>query len=372
MAERVTTDFRRLTRGMPPSQVRYLGSYEAAYARHRVLQTGLRELGVAVDEFRDRSFLPLRWIRLSAVALRTPPRTPIVIGEAGNYLTPVLWMAALARRQIVFDTFVSLKDTFEDRGGRAASLLASGGLWLDRMNCAAAKTVLVDTEQMAAYFVQEIGVEPTKLLVVYVGAETDLFIPQPAQKRRPGRMDVLFYGSFIPLHGVGVILRAAALLQVSHPDVRFTIVGVGPEYARMRALARSLRLANVRLWGRRVPYEELPALIAEADVCLGVFADRPKTMRVVPHKVFQGAASGRAVVTADTPAIREVFSNDDAILVRPGSAESLAGHLAELAQNPDVRRAVAERGMAIVRDNYSPARVAEPLVAAISDLTRTA
>ena len=357
--------------GRPQSQVTYLGSYEASYARHRVLQNGLNALGVAVAEVRDRSFLPWRWIRLATAARRAPPGTPVVIGEAGNYLTPVLWIAGLGPRRIVFDTFISLKDTFEDRGGPLVFPTAWGGWLLDRLNCAAADAVLVDTKQMAAYFEREIGVPSSKLHVVYLGAETNLFIPQPERVSRPGRMDVLFYGTFIPLHGVGVILHAAALLQVSQPGVQFTLVGAGQEYARMRALARSLALRNVRFWPRHVPYEELPALIADADVCLGIFADRPKTMRVIPHKVFQAAASGRTVVTADTPAITEVFSSNDVVLVQPGSAESLASHLAVLAQNPQTRRAVAERGMAIVRDQYNPARVAQQLLDAIGESGRT-
>ena len=43
-----------------------------------------------------------------------------------------------------------------------------------------------------------------------------------------------------------------------------------------------------------------PALVAEHDVCLGIFGTGPKALRVVPNKVFQGAAAGCAVVTSDT------------------------------------------------------------------------
>lgn len=349
-----------------PRHIQYIGSYEAAYARHRILQKGLASLGVPVDEVRDRSTLPWRWVRLTSAALRAPAGSPIVVGEAGNYLTPVLWLSRIGRRELVFDTFVSMKDTFEDRGGRMLLLRGRAGRLLDRLNCAAAGAVLVDTRQMSAYFEREIGVPASKLHVVYVGAETDLFIPQPERATRPGSLNVLFFGTFIPLHGVDVILAAAADLQPHHPGIRFTIVGFGQDYSRIRALAHALDLQNVTFGRHHVPYKELPELIARADVCLGIFANRPKTMRVIPHKVYQAAASGRAVVTADTPAIREVFSPEDAILVEPGNSESLARHLIELAENPQKRQLVAERAMAIVRDEYNPVRVAGQLIDAIT------
>ena len=66
-----------------------------------------------------------------------------------------------------------------------------------------------------------------------------------------------------------------------------------------------------------MPAAELPALVAGHDVCLGIFGSAAKAARVVPNKVFQGAAAGCALVTSDTPPQRRVLDGA-AVLVPPG------------------------------------------------------
>jgi len=343
--------------------IHYLGSYDASYARHRILQKGLRELGLTVTETLDQGFLPFRWIRLSSAMRRVPTGVPIIVGESGNFLTPVLWFGRLLGRPPVFDTFLSLQDTLADRhaGPGARSLAAVGGI-IDRLNCRAAALILVDTEQSRRYFSTALGVDPAKLEVVYVGAETDLFTPigLPRATNRP--VQVLFYGTFIPLHGIAVILQAAARVQRSGAAITFRIVGNGQEYSQMRSLAARLRLSNVTFGPAFVRYEDLPRLIGTSDICLGVFASRAKTQRVIPHKVFQAAACGRPVVTADTPAIREVFSDDTAALVTPGDPDALAMELVSLADDPTRREALARRGAALVHGEFSPRAIAARLM----------
>jgi glycosyltransferase involved in cell wall biosynthesis len=52
---------------------------------------------------------------------------------------------------------------------------------------------------------------------------------------------------------------------------------------------------------------------------------------VIPNKVFQALASGTPVVTADTPAVRELLTHDqDALLVPPGDAPALAREIERL------------------------------------------
>jgi len=245
--------------------------------------------------------------------------------------------------------------------------LSQVGRVLDVANCYAANLVLVDTKQALEHFASDLGITRSKLEVVYVGAETDLFTPSPLP-REDAQLHVLFYGSFIPLHGIEVVLRAAAVLQDRRANITLQLVGSGQEYRRMRLIARRLRLGNVEFGPARVAYDELPELISRADVCLGVFADRPKTMRVIPHKVFQSAACGRPVVTADTPAIREIFSDVTLALVDPGNPIALADELTALAGDRPRRAALAHAASSLVRDQYSPTAIAARLLDRFSRL----
>ena len=184
-------------------RVRYLGAYLPSYARHRVIQRGLGELGVQVDEIVDRGMLPGRWRRLITALHRAPAATPVIVGEAGNYLTPVLIEARRLGIPLLFDPFVSLRDSIEDSttGWRRVALAPLLEL-IDRLNNWAASAVILDTPQTRAYFVERLGLRPEKAHVAYVGAETDLFYPRPRAARLDGPFRVLFYGTFIPLQGI--------------------------------------------------------------------------------------------------------------------------------------------------------------------------
>ncbi len=109
--------------------------------------------------------------------------------------------------------------------------------------------------------------------------------------------DVLFVGKLIPLHGVDTILAAAALV----PELSIRIVGDG----QLASLLADLP-ANVA-WKRWVAYEGLPEAYRRAGCALGIFGTCDKARRVVPNKVYQALATATALVTADTPAARELL-----------------------------------------------------------------
>ena len=78
-------------------------------------------------------------------------------------------------------------------------------------------------------------------------------------------------------------------------------------------------------WERWVPYEALGAEVGRAAICLGVFGESAKAARVVPNKVWQAMAVGRPVVTADTPAVREVLEDGRTAVLVPAGDSGRAG-----------------------------------------------
>ena len=150
---------------------------------------------------------------------------------------------------------------------------------------------------------------------------------------------ILWYLTYIPLHGFETVARAAALLA---DDGRtFRLVGDGQQRADGRAARRELGLTNIEFVAP-VPEAELPAEIARASICLGVFGTSDKAARVVPNKVFQCAAAGRAVVTAATPAVINAFG-DALVTVPVGDAAALADALPRAARHLRLAVAVAAR-----------------------------
>ena len=67
---------------------------------------------------------------------------------------------------------------------------------------------------------------------------------------------------------------------------------------------------------------------------------------MIPNKAFQALACGTPLVTADTPAARELLvDGDSALLVPPGDAAALANAVQLLASDDGLRARIGEAGL---------------------------
>jgi glycosyltransferase involved in cell wall biosynthesis len=212
---------------------------------------------------------------------------------------------------------------------------------IDRRAFRSADIVVADTDAHARFFTELAGLD--EVAVCFVGAEERLFQPgwQP-----PARFIALFVGKLIPLQGVDTILAAAR----AAPEIQFRVVGSG----QLAPLLRD-RPPNVEHvpW---VEYEELPGEIRAAGCALGIFGTTGKARRVIPNKAFQALACGAPLVTADTPAARELLvDGESALLVPPGDPTALAETIRQLAADPDLARRIAAGGRIAYERNASEA-----------------
>ena len=200
---------------------------------------------------------------------------------------------------------------------------------------------------------------------MWVGADDDVMRPGPPPTSGPFR--VFVYASFIPLHGLEHVVRAAHLLERRNEDVQIDIVGSGVTARATEQLATDLGTTNVKFLGRR-RYEELPRLMAASHLCLGIFGTSPKAQRVIPNKVFDALATARPVLTADTPAAREVLvDGENAGLCAPGDAEAIADAITTLKHDEALRVRIAEQGHELFRERFSIAALSRDVTALMLD-----
>jgi glycosyltransferase involved in cell wall biosynthesis len=349
----------------------FFGGYDPAYPRNAIIRKGCRRIGVDIVECRvdPRRKVTTRYPLLLREFARSVPRgrAPIFVPDFRHKDVPLArFLAGVTGRRVVFDPLVSRFETrVLDRGDAAAgSAQAAHNRNIDRLSMRLADLVLADTDAHAAFFRREFGLPAGKVRTLRLGFEDDLF-PEAPPRALSGRFEVLFYGSFLPLHGVGTILSAAALL--SGKGFRFTIVGDGQTRDEADRLATSIPSAEIEMPGQ-VPVGRLRDLIRDSDAVLGIFGTTAKARMVVPNKVYQGLASGRPLVTADTPAIREIFApGTDLLTVPAGDHRALAEALLRLKGDPGLARELAQRGGGLVRRDYNPAGVAERLVSILDE-----
>lgn len=339
------------------------GAYDPSYPRNRILARGLERHGHQVAHVRASAIGRFfkRWPRLVVEFGRHGMDSDVVLVPEFRHKDVPLARLLAGRRRLVFDPLVSRWDTGMDRGEyRAGSAQARWNLAIDRWSLSLADLVLCDTWAHGALF-ESLGARRERLCRVPVGAEEPFFGVPPAPGAGPVR--ILYVGGFLPLHGIGTVIEALALLERERlPDWEAELAGRGVEFERTAARALELGLPRVKLPGA-VDYASLPSRMAAAHVTLGAFGTAEKAGRVIPHKVYQGLAAGRAVVTGDGPGIRELFEPGQHLLAVPrGDAPALAAALARAVGDGALRARLGEAGRARATEIGTPERVAAALL----------
>jgi glycosyltransferase involved in cell wall biosynthesis len=369
-------------------RIAYLGTYDPSYARNRVLIDGLRAAGAEVLEYAApldpsltaaRLATPAGMRRLAGelarahAALLARRRAGVTfdvvaVGYPGHLIVPFAWAVARARRALlVFDPLVSLFDTFAgDRGllaGDSAAGLAAGAV--DRVAFALPDVVLADTRAHAEYYAAVLGVPAAKLAVVPVGALP--LAGATGVARTPAAAEslrVVQYGRWSPLHGLPAVLDAAEELR--DEPWTFELIGDGQLAGWLADQVERRGLGSVEVHGP-LPAWRLRGRLVAADACLGVFGTSEKAARVVPNKVYDALAAGRPLVTADSPAARELLEDGrDALLVPAGDGGALAAALRRLGDR-DERARLGAAALELYRRRCTPEAVAATLLAALED-----
>jgi glycosyltransferase involved in cell wall biosynthesis len=353
-------------------RVCYLGHHDPSYARNRILTKALSRMGAQVTHVVDTRRFPLRYLTFFKEIVRREFDI-ILVGFPGHTDVPIgRLIASVQHLPLVFDAFISLYDmsVYDRKTIAAGNFSAKRYFIVDKVACDLADVVLLDTNTHISYFATQFGIPSSKFRRVWVGADDEIMHPYPSITQET-EFTVFFYGSFIPLHGVEYIIEAAKILETQHQPVQFVIVGAGQTYPTIRKTAESLKVSTVRFLGK-VPYEELPVLISRSHVCLGIFGTTPKAQRVIPNKVFDGIAVRRPVITADTPAIREVLTHNENVLLCPvGNGEALANAILRLKRDRPLREYIAKNGYEYFKTHFSISAIAKELAIIMKELLRS-
>ncbi len=359
---------------MVPKRVLLFGCFDLGpgYPRTRSLLQAFEALGVET-ECLHRDLLPVRGRRLETAA--NPLRWP---GAALRFLLgarrletelrdllerksfdallvpyPGYFVAPIAARcfggPILLDLFLSLPDTvIGDR-----RMFRKGGL-VDRILQVFEQRaidhvdhVLLDTPEQARFLAETTGQAEEKFSFVPIG---DPDAPEEAFPFPEGqeRLEVLYIGTGVPLHGVEVLLDAVARVD----GVRLTFVGGMPEQRRR---AEALGKEKVHLCTEWQSAEDLRRLLRETHLVAGIFGTSEKAQRVLPFKLMHGFAAGRAVVTGDTSAVKTLCDpGRDVMTVPVGDVEALARALDGLRGEWDLCRRVGLEARRSYERRFAP------------------
>lgn len=348
---------------------------EIDYTRNQVLLRAFNRLG-EVDTIVSTEIVRSLFFRSISISLRTLPRLIfsrydlIFVGFYGHLL--MIPIGLFSRKPILFDAFVSTFDTLTaDRMEFSPnSLRGKLAATLDRISCRLADKILLDTPEQERYFSTNFGVPISKLSSLPVSCNEDIFYPRGNLNGKDDVTTVLSYSSFLPIHGIDVIIKAAEILQKE--SIHFKLIGHGPVYKSIVARSDEMNLKNIT-FKPPVALPEIAEEIAAADICLGGhFGMSDKAQRVIPGKIYQMLAMQKAVIAADSHANKKLLTHGiSAYLCQPGDPNALANAILELHQNPELRYEIAHGGRNSYEIHCSEAIVTKQLLEIVTEIVES-
>ena len=191
--------------------------------------------------------------------------------------------------------------------------------------------------------------------------DADLFRPQPSDFRARhgiGRDEfvALYVARFQAFKNHALLLDAFAKLAQDHPVVRLVLAGSGPLRERCEQQAADLGLAEKVLFLGEVPYAELPAVYAAADV-KAISSDYESFC----FAALEAMSTGLPVLTTDCAWVPRLVADGAGLVVPVGDVAAFAAGLKKLADNPALRQRMGATGRQQVLERHTWPASAEKL-----------
>jgi glycosyltransferase involved in cell wall biosynthesis len=365
-----------------PLRVCYFGTYREDYSRNQMMIAGLRMNGVIVTEchetlwhgIEDRVRIasgewskPSFWWRIIKAYwnlcrnyLKVGDYDILVVGYPGQLDVFVArFLAWWKHKPLVWDIFMSIYLIAVERGLDKKSYLSIKLLHsLERIALKLPDDLVIDTKEYAEWFQHSYGIRLDRFDFVPTGADERIFYPRDDKYLDDDKFRVLYYGTFIPNHGVEYIIKAAHILE-GEPQILFELIGTGPEELVAKQYVAEHKLKNV-IFFDWLEKDRLVARINQADICLGVFGITPQSLMTIQNKIYEGLAMARPVLSGDSPAVRQALTHGKNIfLCERANPTSLANAIRSLYANPELCQSLAQNGHEIFVKQFSIARLGE-------------
>jgi glycosyltransferase involved in cell wall biosynthesis len=206
--------------------------------------------------------------------------------------------------------------------------------------------VIICPSSVTRDYVASLGLNRKLVTVIPNGVSASDFSPSPLPSR-DGRIPILLYiGTLADWQGLDIVVRALPKI-LEQKSIRLQIVGRGRSRQR-KLLAKQIRKLGIEEYVTvqpAVPHHEIPALIAEADICVAPLGlnDRNVTQGACPIKVLEYMAAGRPLLASNMPIVRELVREDvDALLFSPSDSDDLARQTISLLNDFELSKRLAD------------------------------
>nr|WP_290667694.1 glycosyltransferase family 4 protein [Ardenticatena sp.] len=196
--------------------------------------------------------------------------------------------------------------------------------------------------------------------VVYPATDPNRF--HPPREKTPHPPTLLTVTRLHAYKGVDTMIATLPRIRQVIPDVRYLVVGDGPDRPRLEALAEAHGVAAHVLFRGYVPDAQIPQVYQEADVFVLLSREEADNVEGFGIVLLEAAASGLPTIAAQSGGMPEAIRDGKTgVLVPPHDTETIATRAIELLQSPETRHAMGQAGRRWVEEQMNWQRVSEEI-----------
>lgn len=181
--------------------------------------------------------------------------------------------------------------------------------------------------------------------------DTDCFSPVARLWRDKMPLRLVVTRNLEPIYGLDTAVRALALVACEMPNVELTLAGSGPCRRELEALAEELGVGDRVHFAGRLDRQQVARLYAESHIMLN-----PTRVDNMPNSVLEAMASALPVVSTEVGGVPYILRHEHSgLLVPVDDAPAMADAILRLVRDPALGRALAEAGLAQVKQYTWPA-----------------
>ena len=180
---------------------------------------------------------------------------------------------------------------------------------------------------------------------------------------------ILFMGTLYDFSGLPNIINNFSKLKQKFKQVKLLIVGGGPSIVSLKNLINVKKeQKNIIITGF-VPQKEIPSYISLANICINSFEVNYVTNSIIPTKVLEYLACGKAVLSTPLKGTKELLP-DDKFGVKYAPTENFVQTLEKLLENQNQLNDWGEKGYVHVKEFYNWTVLAKKLLEKCKDIVK--
>jgi glycosyltransferase involved in cell wall biosynthesis len=189
---------------------------------------------------------------------------------------------------------------------------------IESRNIRGADRVLSINEGLREYTIN-MGARREKTDVIRAGIDAENYDPGmkgDAARARFGldnNDEVLFFMGWI-YHFSGLKEVAIKLANAGYINLKLLVVGDGDAYEDLKKLRDEHGLGDRLILAGKQPFEEIPGLVAAADICILPAYNNDIMKDIVPIKMYEYMAMGKPVISTRLPGIVKEFGEGNGII----------------------------------------------------------